>query len=98
MSGPYVMRPVDPPARGASRWPDELGLTARYGSSDFPPGTLVRRNPGDPSCPACMEAADGYCREHPEFYVVKAPAPPPDEAEAQVTPSGEGEAEEASAS
>jgi hypothetical protein len=54
------------------RYPDEYGLIARSPDGAIPPGTMVRRNPGDPSCPACLSSPDGYCREHPEFSYVPA--------------------------
>ena len=77
MAVPYIMRPVIPPERGATRWPDEAGLRARFGA-ELPPGTVVRRNPGEESsCEDCMASPDGYCKAHPEFWIVKAPAPEP---------------------
>jgi hypothetical protein len=47
---------------------DEYGLAARFPGGVIPPGTLVRRNPGDRPCAACLESPDGFCGEHPEFY------------------------------
>jgi hypothetical protein len=56
-------------------WRDEYGLAARSPDGVIAPGTLVHRNPGDPSCEECQESPDGYCREHPEFWTVPGPEP-----------------------
>jgi hypothetical protein len=70
--------------------PDRAGLEARFPDGVIPPGTLVRRNPGDPSCPACQASPTGFCAEHPEYR--REPGRP---AIALTRPPGDGDGEEA---
>jgi hypothetical protein len=61
--------------------PDAYGLAARSPDGVIPPGTLVRRNPGEEEdCAACLASPAGLCKDHPEFYVIPAPAAQPEEA------------------
>jgi hypothetical protein len=63
--------------RLAQPYPDEAGLRARFlpGPVDPPDGeeprplwVTARRDPGDPSCQACVGSPTGFCAEHPELY------------------------------
>jgi hypothetical protein len=57
-------------------YPDDAGVRARQldgpvdpPSRDRPPGRKrPRRDPGDPSCEACVNSATGSCEAHREFY------------------------------